>query len=165
MKVALIWAMDEERVIGSDNGLPWKLPADMRWFRRHTLAKPVVMGRNTFESFGGSPLPERQNIVVSRNPDYQARGALVVSSPGAALVAAGPAEEVMVIGGEALYREMLPRASRLYMTRVYGRFEGDTWFPEFDESEWREVERHEFAADTENPWPYSFHILDREGAP
>ncbi len=159
--VSLIWAMSDDRVIGKDNRLPWRLPEDMRWFRRHTLGKPVVMGRRTFESFGANPLPERRNIVLTRERGYRAAGAQVVHSVEEALTAAEPAAEVMVIGGEELYRQMLPRARRLYMTLVHGSFEGDTLFPEFDRSKWREVEGREFDADERNRWPYGFYILER----
>ncbi len=162
MKISLIWAMSDDRVIGANNRLPWRLPADMRWFRRHTLGKPVVMGRKTFESFGAKPLPERHNIVITRDHNYRADGVEVVFSPDDALVAAGPVDEVMIIGGAFLYRQMLPRADRLYMTLVHGSFEGDTRFPEFDWGEWRETERHDYCADENNLWSYSFYILDRK---
>ncbi len=154
--------MSDDRVIGIDNRLPWKLPADMRWFRRHTLSKPVVMGRKTFDSFGAKPLPQRHNIIVTHDRDYRAEGAQVVGSIDDALAAAAPAEEVMIIGGAHLYQQLLPRADRLYLTLVHGSFVGDTWFPEFDWSEWQEVERHDFDADENNPWPYSFYIFDRK---
>ena len=162
MKISLIWAMSDDRVIGIDNRLPWKLPADMRWFRRQTLGKPVIMGRKTFDSFGAKPLPQRLNIIVTRAHNYQAEGAQVVYSIDAALAAAAPAEEVMVIGGALLYQQLLPRADRLYLTLVHGSFAGDTRFPEVDWSEWRETERHDFDADENNPWSYSFCILDRK---
>ncbi len=161
MSVSLIWAMAEDGVIGLDNALPWKLPADMKWFRRHTLGKPVVMGRKTFESFGARPLPERTNIVVTRDPDYRVQGAVVVHDVDAALAAAGAAEEVMVIGGARFYAAMLPRAERLYVTLVHGRFEGDAHFPDLDWSAWREVAREERAADERNAWPMSFRVYER----
>jgi len=161
MIISLIWAMSDDGVIGMDNRLPWKLPADMRWFRHHTLGKPVVMGRKTFESFGARPLPERANIIVTRDRSYRAKDAQVVFSLQQALEAAEPAEEVMIIGGAELYREMLPRADRLYITVIHGCFEGDTWFPDFDQCEWKELSRQDFPADEKNPWPYSFLILER----
>jgi len=161
MIISLIWAMADNRVIGNRNHLPWKLPADMRWFRRHTLGKPVVMGRRTFESFGGRPLPDRLNIVVSRDPAYQAEGAMVAGSIDAALAAAKNAPEVMVIGGQSFYEQTLPLAKRLYMTLVHGRFEGDAWFPPFDLTRWKEVVREEHPADERNPWPCTFVILER----
>ncbi len=164
MMVSLIWAMSDDGVIGNENRLPWRLPADMRWFRQHTLGKPVVMGRRTFESLGAKPLPHRDNIVVTRDRSYRAEGVEVVSSPRQALEVARRgkgAGEVMIIGGAELYREMLPRADRLYLTLVHGEFDGDTRFPEFDRSEWRVVERQDFAADEENRWPFSSLLLER----
>ena len=150
-KIALIAAMTDDRVIGIENRLPWKLPADMKWFRRHTLGKPIVMGRKTFESFGGKPLPERLNIVITRDRDYRAEGAVVVHDIDAALDAAGDAEEVMIIGGASFYEQMLPWADRLYLTFVHADVEGDAWLPEFERSQWREVYREDHEADEKNP--------------
>jgi dihydrofolate reductase len=160
--ISLIAAMADDRAIGIENRLPWKLPADMKWFRRHTLGKPIIMGRKTFESFGGRPLPERTNIVITHDETYRADGAVVVHSIDEAIAAAGEVGEVMIIGGESFYRQMLPKADRFYMTRVHGCFEADAWFPEFDEGEWREVAREEHAADEKNEYGCSFIILERE---
>lgn len=153
--------MTDEQVIGVDNRLPWRLPADMKWFRRHTLGKPIIMGRKTFESFGGKPLPERPNIVITRDADYQAPGAVVVHSIDAALQAAGAVDEVMIIGGASFYEQMLPRAQRLYLTFVHASIAGDAWFPDIDLAQWREVERHDRSADDKNPHAHSFCIYDR----
>jgi len=161
--ISLIWAMDEQRLIGVDNRLPWKLPADMRWFRRHTLGKPIVMGRKTFDSFGGRPLPERTNIVVTRDPDYSADGAVVVYSIDEALAAASSVDEVMIIGGASFYEQMLPQAERLYISQVHGQFEGDAWFPEFDMSGWHEVLREEQPVDEKNSHACSFIVMERDG--
>ena len=159
--ISLIWAMADNRVIGIENRLPWKLPADMQWFRRHTLGKPVIMGRLTFESFGAKPLPGRRNIIISGNGNYQAEGAEVVASLEEALAAVREAEEAMIIGGMSIYRQALPHADRLYMTLVHADLEGDAWFPEFDLGQWREIERIDFEADEKNRLPYSFVILER----
>lgn len=159
--LSLIAAMADDRAIGIDNRLPWKLPADMQWFRRHTLGKPIVMGRKTFESFGGKPLPQRTNIVITRDENYRAEGALVVHTIDEAIAAAGAVDEVMIIGGESFYRQMLPRAERFYLTLVHGKFEADAWFPEFDWNEWREVAREEHPADEKNPYACTFLILQR----
>ena len=161
MGVSLIWAMADNRVIGIHNRLPWKLPADMQWFRQHTLGKPIVMGRLTFESFGAKPLPGRRNIVISRNHDYHAAGIEVAASLEEAVVMAGEVEEVMVIGGASIYQQALPLANRLYMTLVHAEPAGDAWFPDFPLEEWREVERHDFGADDNNPYCYSFVVLER----
>jgi dihydrofolate reductase len=160
--ISLIAAMADNGVIGIENRLPWKLPADMKWFRRHTLGKPVVMGRKTFESFGGRTLPDRLNIIVTSDRSYQVPGAIVVHSIDEALSAAGEVAEVMIIGGASFYEQMLPRADRFYLTLVHAEVEGDAWFPEFDRSEWQEVDRHDFDADEKNDYPYSFTVLERK---
>lgn len=154
--------MADDRAIGIENRLPWKLPADMKWFRRHTLGKPIVMGRKTFESFGGRPLPERTNIVITHDETYQAEGAVVVHSIDEAISAAGDVGEVMIIGGESFYRQMLPLADRFYLTRVHGRFEADAWFPDFDMGEWTEVLREEQPVDEKNAHACSFIMLERK---
>jgi dihydrofolate reductase len=161
-RIALIAAMADDRAIGIDNRLPWKLPADMQWFRRHTLGKPVIMGRKTYESFGGRSLPDRLNIVITSDTAYQAEGALVVHDIEAALAAAGDVEELMIIGGESFYRQMLPRADRFYLTLVHGRFQADAWFPAFEMAEWRELAREEHPVDEKNPYACSFLILERD---
>lgn len=159
--ISLIWAMDDNRLIGVDNRLPWKLPADMKWFRRHTLGKTIVMGRKTFESFGGKPLPERTNIVITRDKGYQAPGAIVVHSIDEALQAAAGQPEIFIIGGASFYEQMLPRADRLYITQVHGRFTGDAWFPSFDTSQWRLLASEESLVDEKNPYCCTFTIFER----
>lgn len=159
-EIAIVVAMAENRVIGRDNRLPWHLPADLRHFRQLTLGKPVLMGRRTHESIG-RPLPERINIVVTRDRDYEATGCIVAHSLESALEAAAGYAEVMVIGGTELYRQLLPRADRIYLTLVHAGFEGDAWFPELEAGEWREVERMDYPADEKNCCPYSFVRLER----
>lgn len=154
--------MADDRAIGIENRLPWKLPADMKWFRRHTLGKPIVMGRKTFESFGARPLPERTNIVITHDENYQAEGAVVVHSIDEAIAAAGQVEELMIIGGESFYRQMLGRAERFYITQVHGSFEADAWFPEFDWGDWQEVAREDHPVDEKNAWACSFIVLERK---
>lgn len=153
--------MGHERVIGIENRLPWKLPADMKWFRLHTLGKPIVMGRKTFESFGGKPLPQRHNIVITRNADYRAEGTTVVTTIDAAIAAAGDVEEVMIIGGASFYEQMLPRADRLYLTLVDINVAGDAWFPEYKLEDWQQVEELHHAIDEKNAQAMRFLILDR----
>ena len=160
--ISMIAAMTDERVIGIENRLPWKLPSDMKWFRQHTLGKPIIMGRKTFESFGGRSLPERHNIVISRAPDYRLDNATVAHSIDEAIAAAGEVEEIMIIGGASFYEQMLPRADRLYLTFVHGDIQGDAWFPEVDFQQWQEVERHERPADDKNAYAHSFVILERQ---
>lgn len=162
MKISMIAAMTDDRVIGIENRLPWKLPNDMKWFRQHTLGKPIIMGRKTFESFGAKPLPDRTNIIITRDASYQARDSIVVNSIDEALQAAGDVEEVMIIGGASFYEQMLPRAERLYLTYVHAKVEGDAWFPEIDLSEWKETERIDCETDEKNALSHSFVILDRK---
>lgn len=162
MTLSLIWAMADDRVIGIDNRLPWKLPADMQWFRKQTMGKPILMGRKTFDSFGARPLPGRTNIVITRDQGYRPEGAVVVHSIAEALQAAGDAEELMVIGGASFYEQMLPHAERLYVTYIHDHFTGDAWFPEFDFGVWKEIERHDHEPDEKNRYRYSFVVYERE---
>ncbi|BEE05967.1 dihydrofolate reductase [Aeromonas veronii] len=158
----MIAAMAHDRVIGKDNQMPWHLPADLAHFKRVTLGKPVLMGRKTFESIG-RPLPGRRNLVISRNPDYQAEGIEVVGSVEAALalLAGSSVEELMVIGGGHLYAEMLPSADCLYLTQIDLAVEGDTRFPAFDDGQWQRVDCESHPADEKNPHPYSFETWQR----
>lgn len=157
--VALIVAAAENGVIGCDNQLPWKISEDLRYFKRITLGKPVVMGRKTWDSIG-RPLPGRPNLVVTRNPGWSAAGALVAHSLDDALaqaeVLAGGAE-VMVIGGAQIFAEALPLAGRLYLTEVHRAYAGDAVFPPPDPAEWREVGREDHAGDP----GFSFVVLER----
>lgn len=159
--ISFIVAMDRNRLIGSNNGLPWRLPADLKHFKAVTLGKPVIMGRNTYESIG-RPLPERHNIVVSRNAAFSAPGCTTVNSVPAALREAGAAQEIMVIGGAQLFAELLPQAQRIYLTQIDAQFPGDVWFPELDAGVWQEVARTDHAPDERNPYPYHFLILERQ---
>ena len=162
MIISIIAAMANNRVIGINNSLPWKLPSDMKWFRQHTLGKPIVMGRKTFESFGGRTLPDRPNIIITRDTGYKVEGAIVSHSIDEALQAAGDAEEVMIIGGASFYEQMLPKADRMYLTFVHADIEGDARFPEYNESEWNTIERVEVKADDKNPHDHTFVIFERK---
>ena len=160
MNISLIAAIDRGRVIGMDNAMPWHMPADLKHFKRITLGKPVVMGRKTFDAIG-RPLPGRTNIIVTRDPDWRAEGCVVVYSVEQALQAAAGADEVMVIGGANLFEQLLPRATRIYLTEIKADFAGDSYFPVLPPGHWLERERQDHPADTGNPYPYSFVILDR----
>ena len=160
MKVAIIVAMDKQGLIGRNNDLPWKLSADLKYFRRVTMGKPLVMGRNTHESIG-RPLPGRKNIIVTSNANYHVDGCTVVSSLDQALLACDDAEEVMVMGGASLYEQLLPQADRVYLTHVNAELEGDTWFPQWNKDQWQEISREDHQADEKNQYPYSFVIYDR----
>lgn len=156
--VALIAAVARNGVIGNDNALPWRLPADMRQFRERTMGKTIVMGRKTAESLGKA-LPGRDNVVISRQKDFQLPGMKVVHSLDEAL--AGRRGEIMVIGGAEIYRQALVRAGLMYLTLIEADVEGDTTFPSYPQDEWEEIEAENHAADGENPYPYRFVTLRR----
>ena len=160
MRISLIAAMAENRVIGRDNQLPWRLSADLKHFRKITTGKPIIMGRNTHESIG-KPLPDRLNIIITRDQQYQADGCVVVHSIDAALEAAGEVEEVMIMGGAQLYEQMIERADRLYLTLVHAEIEGDVYFPDIDWEHWHEISAENFKSDDKNEYDYSFCVLDR----
>ncbi len=164
MRVSLIAAMAENRVIGKRGGLPWRLPADLRFFRETTWGHPVIMGRRTWESVG-KPLRGRRNIVVSRRKDFAAEGVEVADSLDAALRLVAEEPEIFVVGGAQLYAAALPRADRIYLTVIHREFEGDTWFPEFEGPDWRLVAREDRPADAENPYPFSFLLYERAVRP
>jgi dihydrofolate reductase len=159
MIVALIAAVAENGTIGRDGDLPWRLPADLRHFKRLTLGKPVIMGRKTWQSLG-RPLPGRRNIVVTRDAGFAADGAEIAASLDAALAMTRDVEEAMVIGGGEIYARAMARADRLYITHVHAAVEGDTHFPDIDGTEWRETAREEHAAKDGLP-AYSFVSYER----
>lgn len=157
MRRSLVVAMARNRVIGRDNAMPWRLPAELAHFKKVTLGHPVIMGRRTYESIG-KPLPGRTNIVVTRNAGFNAPGCVVVTSLDDAWKAAGDAGEVSVIGGTAIFAEALPVADVIHLTEVDAEIAGDTYFPPFDRGEWRETEIAYHAADERNAYP--FRILE-----
>ncbi len=162
MRISMIAALADNRVIGRDGDMPWHLSEDMRYFKAKTLGKPVIMGRQTFESMG-RPLPRRPNIVVTRNRDFAAADVAVAHDIEAALTLAkgqlGDGDEVMIIGGGQIYEQALRFADRLYLTEIHAKPDGDTFFPEFDRAEWREVRRE--AQATPDSLDYDFVILER----
>ena len=164
--LAVIVAAAENGVIGRNNALPWHLPEDLRYFKRVTMGKPIVMGRKTYESIG-RPLPGRSNIVISRNPGFEAQGVRVVASLDEALSLATDiaeidgAEELVVIGGGEIYAAAIPRADRLYITEVHAAILGDALLPAIDWAAWREVARARHAAAGPNPYDYSFVVFER----
>jgi dihydrofolate reductase len=159
-RISLIWAMSRNRVIGRDNALPWHLPADLQHFKQVTLGKPIIMGRRTWESLPGR-LPQRRHIVITRQRGYQAAGAETAPDLQSAIRLAGDVEEVMIVGGATLYALALPLADQLYLTLVDADIAGDTRFPDFDLSEWREVSRHQHAPDKANSYGMEFLQLVR----
>ena len=160
MKVSIIVAASANNVIGKDNALPWHLPEDLRHFKKLTTGKPILMGRKTHESIG-KPLPNRRNIVLSRDPAFEAPGCDVVVSVERALELVREVEELMVIGGSAVYEKLFPLAQRIYLTRIHSVVEGDTFFPPLDNSDWKLVEREDRPADGQREYSFSFLVLDR----
>lgn len=153
--------MASNRVIGLNNKMPWHLSADLKRFKQITMGAPILMGRKTFESIG-RPLPGRVNIILSRNPAYEQDGCIVVNDLETALwTGKRHGDELFVIGGADLYREMLPRADRLYMTEIKRAFAGDTFFPEWNPDEWEEVAREEIDDDVAAGFGYRFLRLER----
>ena len=159
--LSLIVAMDKNRLIGSKNALPWHLSHDLKRFKAITMGKPIVMGRKTFESIG-KPLPGRRNIVITRNTDYSAAGCDVVQSLDAAIAYAATADECIVIGGVQIYEQALPRVKRIYLTQIDYAFSGDAWFPEFDLTQWHEIDSdtHDYNDDVLQ-FSYRFVTLER----
>ncbi|WP_431225619.1 type 3 dihydrofolate reductase [Serratia sp. L9] len=157
--ISLIAALAADRVIGMENAMPWHLPADLAWFKRNTLNKPVIMGRKTFESIG-RPLPGRHNIVLSSQPGTEA-GVSWVTSLEDALAVAGDAEEIMVMGGGRIYNQFLPKANRLYLTHIDAEVEGDTYFPDYEPDEWETSFSEFHDADALNSHSYCFEVLER----
>jgi dihydrofolate reductase len=158
--ISLIVAASTNNVIGAGGKLPWRLSSDLKRFKALTMGKPIVMGRLTHESIG-RPLPGRQNIVISRNADFSAAGCDVVQSIDAAVDAAGDVREIMVIGGSQIYAAFLPRADRIYLTRVQADIDGDAFLPELPDSEWHETARELCAADESNDFDAVFTVLVR----
>lgn len=164
MKIAMIAAMANNRVIGKDNQMPWHMPADLAHFKRTTLGKPVIMGRKTYESIGRA-LPGRLNIVITTDTSYQLADAEVVNSIEDALNQAQQQapEEVMIIGGGKIYSSLLAKADRLYLTLIDLNTDGDTHFPDYQaDGDWQLVEEQACAPDEKNPHPYRFVTLDRQ---
>lgn len=157
----MIVATANNRIIGKDNDMPWHLPADLAYFKKTTLGKPVIMGRKTYESIG-RPLPGRRNIVISRDINYKAEGVDIVTTVDAALGLIEGVEEVMVIGGGAIYQHCLPAANRLYITHIEADIEGDTQFPFYDENVWKKVVSNQFLADEKNQYNLDFCIYEKK---
>lgn len=161
MTISMIAVLGKNRVLGKDNNLIWRLPADLKRFRELTTGHTVIMGSKTHHSIG-KPLPERENIVLSRNPRFRAEGCLVLDSLEKVLEKSKNEEEVFIIGGGKVYESALPMAHRLYLTWVDDESPGDTYFPKIDEDEWKLIssERHE--ADEKNEKDYTFNVYERK---
>lgn len=166
MMISIIVAMANHRVIGLNNEMPWHLPADLAWFKKNTLNKPIIMGRKTFESIG-RPLPHRHNIIISRqtvNPRTQTTdNAQItwVNSIDEAILVAGQTEEVFIIGGGNIYQQALAKANRLYVTHIQANLQGDTYFPDYQPERWTPIFQENHSPDEKNPYNYQFEILER----
>ena len=160
--ISLIVAASENNVIGKKNQLPWRLPADMRHFKNTTKGNVVVMGRKTFQSLG-KPLHDRVNIVITKQPDFKADGALIAASLIEALEKGGqfPDKEIFIIGGGEIYLQSLELCDRIYLTRIHRHFEGDTFFPELPSANWKIISKEDHEPDEKNPHPYSFITYER----
>jgi len=163
MRLSIIVAQSTNRVIGRQNKLPWYLPEDLKYFKRITQGKPIIMGRKTYESIG-RPLPGRLNIVITRSTTYQPPGVKVVNSLEAAIELAehqaliDGVDEALVIGGAEIYQQAMSLAERLYLTQVHAEIEGDAYFPEINAQKWQQILKEDFNAVEPNPYPYSFIV-------
>lgn len=164
MKISLISAVAENGVIGRNNDMPWHLPDDFAFFKRKTSHHPIIMGRKSLEALG-KPLPNRTNIVITRNPDFTADGVTIVHTLEDAIDKAKkanlPTDEIFVIGGAEIYAMALPIATTLYLTEIHQAFEGDTYFPSFNKNEWKEISRGPHAADERHAVAFDFVEYER----
>ena len=160
--ISMISAVAENRVIGNKNALPWHMPADFKYFKEATLGKTIVLGLNTFKSIGEKPLPGRKHIILNNDPNYvPPEGCFVAHSIEEVLGMVKNDQEVMICGGASVYKQFLPLANRLYLTYIHQNFEGDTYFPEVNMQEWKEIKRTDCTADEKNAYDYSFVVLER----
>ncbi|MCP1123601.1 dihydrofolate reductase [Bacillus sp. 3103sda1] len=159
--ISLLVAMDKNRLIGKENQLPWHLPADLAYFKKVTMGHPIIMGRKTFESIG-RPLPGRTNIILTRNKNYEMEGCEVIHSiDDVQKLDEQMNEEIFVIGGAEIFKEVLPFADRLYITKIEEVFEGDTFFPEINYDEWKEISVEQGVTDEKNPYTYAYHVYGK----
>lgn len=160
-RLSAVVAMGENRVIGQNNRLPWHLPADLKHFKTITEGHPIIMGRKTYESIG-RPLPNRINIILTHQTQFQAADCIVASTLEEALSQLSNLDqEIFIIGGAQIFQQFLPQITRIYLTIIHHEFAGDTFFSPLSNEEWVEKERKKYGADTQNPYDYSFLILDR----
>ncbi|MCH1626378.1 dihydrofolate reductase [Ferdinandcohnia quinoae] len=159
--ISLLFAMDINRVIGKNNDLPWHLPADLAYFKKITMGHPIIMGRKTYESIG-KPLPGRENIIITRDKEYQIDGCTVFHSIDEIVKMDNTVnQELFVIGGSEIFKGILPYSNRLYITEINEEFEGDTFFPEIQMNEWKLISKEKGKKDEKNPYDYFFLIYER----
>ncbi len=160
MKISIIVAMDRNNIIGMDNDLPWRLSSDLKRFKEITMGKPIIMGRKTHESIG-RPLPGRENIIITHDRSYSAEGCTVIHDIDDIVIFCKGQDEVMIMGGAEIYRQILSKADKLYLTEVYAEVKGNIEFPELDRSQWQEISREDHFADEKNEHDYSFVVLEK----
>lgn len=159
--ISLLVAMDKNQLIGKDNDLPWRLPADLAYFKRVTMGHPIIMGRKTYDSIG-RPLPGRENIIVTRDTSYEAEGCKVIHSIEAIVkMNEQTDQELFVIGGAEIFKEILPHSDRLYITEINEEFDGDTYFPAFDRAKWKVISEEKGIKDEKNPYDYTFLVYEK----
>ncbi|WP_199120479.1 dihydrofolate reductase [Pedobacter sp. ASV28] len=158
--ISIVVAISENNAIGKDNQLLWHLPADLRHFKNITTGHTIIMGRKTYDSIG-KPLPNRRNIVITRQQGLKLEGIEVVNSLAEALSLCDPTREAFIIGGAEIYKQALPLCKHIYLTTVHQTYEADAFFPELSANEWREIEKVAYLADEKNKVPYSFSTLER----
>jgi dihydrofolate reductase len=161
MSVSFILAMDRNRGIGFNNKLPWRMPADLAYFKRVTMGHTILMGRKTYESIG-KPLPGRHNVILTQNREYRAEGCTIVHSVEEALDRFARNEELFVTGGGEIFKLFLPYADKLYITYIEETFPADAFFPEVNEGEWRLVCSEQGVRDEKNPYEYYFRIYEKK---
>lgn len=160
--ISIIVAIAENMAIGKNNDLLWHIPEDMKQFKKITSGHTVIMGKRTYESLPRRPLRNRKNIVITDIPGEQIEGCIMAYSIDDAVKKCDPAEENFIIGGASIYRQFLPLADRLYLTRVHKNFEGDVFFPSIEWSAWKLVSKTDFAPDENNDFSYSLEVYDRK---
>ncbi|UGB33065.1 DfrD/DfrG/DfrK family trimethoprim-resistant dihydrofolate reductase [Metabacillus sp. B2-18] len=161
MKVSLIVAMDQNRVIGYQNDIPWRIPRDWEYVKKVTKGHPIILGRKNSESIGRA-LPDRRNIILTRDKDFSFEGCEIVHSPEDVFELCKQENEMFIFGGEQIYKLFLPYVDKMYMTKIHHSFEGDTFFPEVNEKEWNEVSVKKGIKDDLNPYTYYFHVYVRK---
>jgi dihydrofolate reductase (trimethoprim resistance protein) len=161
MKVSLIVAMDKNRVIGKDNDIPWRIPKDWEYVKNITKGRSIILGRKNFESIGRA-LPGRRNIILTRDKDYNFDGCEIIHSIEAVFELCKYEEEIFIFGGEQIYNMFLPYVEKMYITKIHYEFEGDTYFPEVNFDEWKEVSVEQGVMNDKNPYYYNFHVYERK---
>jgi dihydrofolate reductase len=159
-QISIIVAIDEHKAIGKDNQLLWHLPNDLKFFKKTTSGHPIIMGRKTYDSIG-KPLPNRKNIIITRNKDLKIEGAEVYTSLTEALKNVAEEKEVFIIGGAEIYKQALPISDKIYLTQVHHQFEADTYLDGFDQSDWKTVHQEDYFKDEKHLYDYSFVLLQK----